>query len=743
MKEEDVGIPGYGPIDPTTLINPEFESWTEDAWRAEFARTRDDLLTFLRARDPFAVLAKTSMRYMIEAGRERSSQAQHELPPLEQGEVELVQALLLAQDGRQREVPISPRNFTRLWRLLGRHISSFIRKQPAKASQKPGVELISRRARLQTIYYRNLFAREDCEATLLSLLGRLDVIAEQELGYKLSNAYRALLRILAIVTERLDTFGKHIRDLSVSEDRQVVLASIAFFAAATPLAGRIWRRCGHHFTDLETLALAGYQMSEMANAWIYTLPRAMLATEFSPELLGVLDQLSIKRGELANVNLEHIYMNNPVWRRPFVALEDDSVFAALPQMALSFPFAMMEGLMKGHPRLQKAYEDARADYLEAVIAEIIRRAMPSAEVYEHVVWTNPETGRTYENDVVALVGNTIFVFEAKAGRIADAARRGGALSLERNFKELFVEPGEQAWRLQHYLDTYGSRALLQLKKTGQAVYLHLERKKIVYRFSVCIEHFAALTSTKHYLRDLGLVTDTTAWAPVLSLGELQLIERFLDTEISFFHYLTRRATIEELMDFDGDEMDLLSMYLTNGLSIDKAALGGRKVTFLNADAVVRTQRKPRLDRTEVEFNGVHLSPMWAATVRELYGDKDQRHRFDIIQTLLNQSPTALIGMERRIGRWRRGVTVEDTMMSRYEIGTQQFVVVVHLMKRISGPDAWRARSREIAYGLGGIVGATDCAVFLQLRKSKEKTFDGVSFFRMGRRAKPDFLERPP
>ncbi|MGB6795140.1 MAG: hypothetical protein WBE48_00820 [Xanthobacteraceae bacterium] len=71
--------------------------------------------------------------------------------------------------------------------------------------------------------------------------------------------------------------------------------------------------------------------------------------------------------------------------------------------------------------------------------------MPSAEVYERVIWSDPKTGKGFENDVVALIGNTIFLFEAKAGRIADAARRGGALSLERNFKELFVEPGEQAY----------------------------------------------------------------------------------------------------------------------------------------------------------------------------------------------------------------------------------------------------------------------------------------------------------
>ena len=143
------------------------------------------------------------------------------------------------------------------------------------------------------------------------------------------------------------------------------------------------------------------------------------------------------------------------------------------------------------------------------------------------------------------------------------------------------------------------------------------------------------------------------------------------------------------MDFEGDEQDLLSMSLTNGLFIDKEALAGREVTVLNADSMVRKPRKPRLDRTEVEAPGVQLSSMWAAVVRELYCDNDQRHKFDIIQAVLNQYPPALMDFERRIRRWRRGENIgdQDTMIARYQIGTQQFVVVAHLMKQIDGADA--------------------------------------------------------
>ena len=92
--------------------------------------------------------------------------------------------------------------------------------------------------------------------------------------------------------------------------------------------------------------------------------------------------------------------------------------------------------------------------------------------------------------------------------------------------------------------------------------------RIVHKISICIEHFGSLTSAKHNLKALGAVHDDDAWAPVLSIGELMLVWRYLDTEISFFNYLTRCATLEEPIDFEGDEQDILSMYLVNGPCIN-------------------------------------------------------------------------------------------------------------------------------------------------------------------------------
>ena len=338
------------------------------------------------------------------------------------------------------------------------------------------------------------------------------------------------------------------------------------------------------------MRIFGFQISELAWPSVFTLDRQYLERRFDSEVVDGLYRLSLAPGGLNGQNPEHVYLNNPIWRKPYLRLEDGSLFTALPQLVFSFPFAIIEGMMEGQHALTIAYADARSDYLENAVEDLLTRAMPSATVYRGVVWDDPATGQTWENDVVALLGNFVFVFEVKSGQINAAARRGGDLSLIKNFKELFVEPGEQGWRLQNYLDTQRQKAVLRLKSDNRRLDFKLDRPKVVYRYSICFEHFANLTSARYYLKALGLIKNATAWSPVLSLGELQMIARFLDTEVSFQHYLTRRSTVDELIDFDGDEQDILSLYLINGLCLDPSALEGQRVAFLEADTPVRTQR---------------------------------------------------------------------------------------------------------------------------------------------------------
>jgi hypothetical protein len=297
-----------------------------------------------------------------------------------------------------------------------------------------------------------------------------------------------------------------------------------------------------------------------------------------------------------------------------------------------------------------------------------------------------------------------------------------------------VEPGEQARRLENYLNSKGKDALLWIKGTEENVYLDLDRPKVVHKFSICIEHFAALTSAKHNLKKLGTIKDEDAWAPVLSLGKLMLVWRYLDSEVAFFHYLTRRATLEELIDFEGDEQDILSLYLINGLCIDQKEVEGRQLRFLNIDGVVRTGKTPRRDRTEFEIFGIPLNYYWRSTLEEIYHDTSLRHRFDILQVVLNQDPHALAGIAQHVRKWKQGLLTRkngDVLAIRNSIGKRVFVLAYHLTKQFMTAEEWVERSRTLARNAAAeIFEASDCAAILRIKKSKEQTYDAISFHRL-------------
>ena len=739
MVDLEHNIPGYESIEPSLPEElSDTEGWSQEQWLKEFNKTRKDLENFFAARDGLAILAKTSARHMMEMNRTRRND-NSSLKSIEQTEVEIAQTFVLLGNNNIKPVPISPNNFERYWPLMNRHIYSFLKKLPDNEDATETFKAVRRRARLQTLYYRNLFTRYECEKTILSLLQKIDNQSNEELGYTVSDVYRSAIKIVEHIEDRFEIFCKNINILMRSNSRKKVLETIDFLTSLYPLSRKAWRYRDHMFETTEDLRIAGFQAAEMAWPWVFKVEEQWLNDNFPPCIVSALYNLAIIPNSLKKQDPEHIYFNNPVWKRPYIKLENNDLFSASPQLIYSFPFLIIETIIDKHPKLISAYEDARAEYLENATINLLQTALPNATIHHGVVWDDPDTGKTWENDVVVLIGNFVFVFEAKSGRINDAARRGADLSLIKNFKELFIEPGEQGWRLQNYIEKYRDAAVLKLKKDGSIINLQMDHPKIVFRYSICFEHFTNLTSSRFFLKELGLIDNDTAWAPILSLGELQMIVRFLDTELSFQHYLTRRQNLDKVINFLGDEQDILSMYLNNGLYLQTEDIEETQIAFLNSDEAVRKPYTPRNDRREPVLKSITLPPLWSKIVKELYLNNENSHKLDAINTILNQSPYVLMDFEKRIRKFRRGVPInkdEDTLITQHKIGDKIFILACHLCKNRFPPEHWQETGRNIAKMYAEEDTTIECAWLLFKQRSKEKTFDGISFYRYGFGKKP-------
>jgi hypothetical protein len=646
---------------------------------------------------------------------------------LQQPSAELLQTLALTLP-RGPELPTSPRNMVRGWDLAERNIHAYAGSANSSGPALNAIERVSRQARIQTLFYRNIFSSEDAQEIVPTLLSYMDQVSQSRLGYHLSDVARALFRFLQLVPDKLDAFRSVPAGLHAG---RVDAKAIELLVESSELCRRAWRFANHERNDSSYRAWAAFQLSELAWGPAFTFTRAELETLFGSEVTGALFRASIAFGELSGIETGSIYLDSPIRRRPFIRLSDDALFLPFPAMLVSFPFAIIEGLFEGDEVLSGAYSAARTRYLEDATAKLVGTSLPSADLYRSVHWTDPDTGKNYENDLVVKLGNHIFLFEAKSGKVNAASRRGGESSLRKNFKRLYVEPGQQAARLETLLRRGKSAESLLHDAAGKPIAIDLSKPAIINSFGVCIEHFASITSTRRNFEEIGLIAPADPWSPIFSIGEIRMLTTYLDSEVSFFHYLTRRPAIERQLVFTGDEQDLLSLYITNGFQIDSDKLKDMGVFFHRADAPVRGHKEARADRRTFDTPSLHLPSYWRRLAAEIYAS-DTRHRFDMIEAIFNQHPGTLKGMEERARRWNGGMgrATQDPMFAFVELGSRIFAVALTL-ERDPYLDAvlWHEHARDIAKVVKVQTGATDCLVILRVRKSRA-AFDALSFFRM-------------
>lgn len=712
---------------------------TPEEWRRIFAEATQSIQDFTQRYNAIEVIAKTATQALAGASAKNKAMSEGNYsvvnnPLTEVTDVELVQALALRHPLRNTQVPSAPSKLARFFPLPEKSIAAFLRMQPSLTEGMTDRQAVIHKVRMQTIYYRNSFQKDDCESVVKDILRRVDKkVSAKKPSTNYAKIFENLFAISHRAMNQLDQFRERIARAYEAKTPADVYPEIEFFCSISSTAKRAWALCKNKCNTLDELRWGAFQLSELCNSWAYTLNKTQLLETFGNETLLALERMSLRFGDLAQNNPEHFYLNNPIWRRPLIDI-GDSFFFPIPTLIYGFPFQIFEHLIANDRPTQKAYFKARDEFLEEGVERLIKTAMPSARVYRNVEWRKDSEPVLFENDVVALIGNTIFLFEAKAGRLDQVARRGAEQSLIGNFKELFVEPALQAARLEEYINSKKRDARLWVKGTQQPVDLDLATPKVVHRFSICIENYAALSSAKHNVRVMGALAEDDPWSPVLSVGELMMLWRHLDTEISFFHYLTRRATLESVVEFEGDEQDLLSLYLTNGFRIDAEKMKGRRLQFFDFDRVVRVEKTPSEDRARFQIIGVPLSWYWTEVVKEIYQNTSMRHRFDIIQVILNLPVESLSGIEDVGRRWKTATSGRkegDILFAKVEIGLRTFVVAYYLTKQIFTEDSWRERSRAVVREVSaGLFGGSDCVSFLRWKKSKHKTFDGVSFHRM-------------
>lgn len=288
------------------------------------------------------------------------------------------------------------------------------------------------------------------------------------------------------------------------------------------------------------------------------------------ELKNIFNRLSIKFGDLKDYEKEHIILNNPVHHQPFIIIGENkyysAIFGIIPHLAIN----LLEDLISKDENLRKKYSNKiKPNYLEDEIERLFKLNFPNAMIFRGSQWTDALNNKNYENDLLVVIDTFALIIEAKSGQVTPPARRGAPKRLFETLKQLIEEASEQAHRFIEYLKKNRTTHTFNNKRGEKNV---VDSSKINYfiPIGITLANLGIISSNLKKLIEAGITERKISdFAPSISLTDLEVIFELLLFEAEKVHYFARRREIEDHLNYEGDELDLLSFYLENGFNIDE------------------------------------------------------------------------------------------------------------------------------------------------------------------------------
>jgi hypothetical protein len=458
------------------------------AAKTEFEKSLKALQELVHQCDPISLLAHFGFYDLTFPYRDESIYS-----PAEQHQVEILQALILMiPESELSRVPPTPEQRLQANKLSEEITHGFImyRIDPAKISP---ADSIREQARLATQSIRNPGYSDQVEKNLEELFDPLDGDLLAYRGVTFSGLIHLCRAFRGRMEKRYNSLCQAFRRIRKEKTMEDMLRRFDSEFRVGEEVLEIFR--GHirsENLDADRLCAGLWNYSERVHPVVFAADIDELVADYPtaierPVLSTALDAWSYRFGELASAKIEHLFLDNPVWRRPLLKINGHTYFWPIIGSFISFGLEMLEEQLVGNDGLKAKYHDRRATFLEQKVASLLSEALPSSTIYKNLVWFDPKQGET---DAFALIDQHALIFECKSGRIKPSARRGGG-SLFEEIKELIQEPTDQGCRFEALLGASKEPLKLEDKK-GHVHEIQRPRIKRVTRVNVLLDFFGVL-----------------------------------------------------------------------------------------------------------------------------------------------------------------------------------------------------------------------------------------------------------
>lgn len=538
--------------------------------KESFADQTQAFQEHLRNFEPLRLLSTLSF-YSLFGSSELRKRAES-LLPADQFQIELVQAFILRREQSAYPwFPVVP-DFTELLTSLDQASNLFWLKrlELPDSDEVQAQRSLLEDLRLHTQAVRNWSYPDQLERTIQELFSPFDDRAEEFIGIPPTKLFRLWLRIIQTVEERSRTHIAPLLKIARAKTGGHIFQQTGSGSMPDEMASataQVVERLFPNITVEQSKSMAiQYHNLDIPSLHTFTLDGLceLYGEPVAADVMkSVMDSLAFRFGDLKEVNTEHLFLGNPIWQKPCILLEEGSYFIPLPTLFLGFGLEIMEALVAQHEPLREPYFTRRGRFLEDSLATLLQNALPGSKCF---IGSEGHDPVEFENDLLVLLDHVAIIVEAKAGGVDPALRRGGTKSLRTTIDDLLVYPSIQGTRFQRILEENPGIHSFTSKAGGTNRFDNSNVKQYI-RLSINLHSMGSVYGGWQRLGKAGFVPENVEPTPTMSLADLQSVLEILEGPCQTLHYLSRRADLERNWHYEGDELDLLALYLSSGFNI--------------------------------------------------------------------------------------------------------------------------------------------------------------------------------
>ena len=447
----------------------------------------------------------------------------------------------------------------------------------------------------------------------------------------------SLFHLKEVAMERLkEHFGRFSHAFRETSYQKVASAYMESFPGIQDIdADRLFALSGNNLDSFKA-ALLYYSDMMLEDCFVFTLDDLLDVYGDggdSQSVKNVIDKLAFEFGDLQDCNREWVLLNNPVWERPFIKLDDEAYFLALAGHIPHYISSLLEGLATEDPVLEQKYRARKAKYLEDEVERLFRAGFPDGKFYRGSIWDDGR-GDKGENDLTMVLGSVAIVVEAKSGSLSPPAQRGAPKRLADTVRDLIVAPAEQASGFIRILEgAQGPNPFVT--RSGSENRIDVSKVRYFLPLTVTMEQFGFLSNMLN-LAESGFSDRKVSELPqVVSLTDLMVIFEILGLQSEKVHYFIRRRELGARVRLHGYEMDVWAFYLDRGFNVGEVEFSGdSSIALISTSKQLDPYFVGEQLGIAVDKPGLRLTKWWTRILQRLDAELSE-DRLDAALVLLN------------------------------------------------------------------------------------------------------------